>query len=589
MFVLIRQPIICVMGHVDHGKTSLLDRIRSSTIAAKEAGGITQHIRASEVPIDAIDSICGPLLRASNIKITIPGLLFIDTPGHEAFTNLRRRGSSVADIAILVVDVTKGFEPQTIEAINILKEYKTPFIVAANKIDLITGWRDSKLNSVLASLKKQNEAVVAELDNRVYGMIGRLSEFGLNSERFDRIKDFQKEIAIVPISAKTGEGIAELLVVATGLAQRYLEMKLNIEIKGPGKGSILEKNEIRGLGTTIDVILYDGTLKVNDTIAFATSNSVATAKIKALLKPKPMHQVGDSASKFDYVESVSAASGIKISGNGLDDAMPGSPVMQVTGTDYAKEIKAEMGEVFKTDSKGLILKADSIGSLEAISKLMGAAGFGISKKGIGKVTKRDVTDAFSMYATDPLSAVILAFNVGIEDDAQEASQSSGVKIISSEIIYKLIDDYKAFVDEKRKTAAQKIEDRIVLPGEVEVLPNSCFRVSHPAVFGVSVVAGRIVPGYQLINNMGEVVGKIKEMQSEKETLKEAKKGEHLAISMSEPTFGRQVREGQILYTNVGDEDFSLLLKEFAYLISEDEAKLLEKIMEIKQNARYKKV
>jgi translation initiation factor 5B len=438
-------------------------------------------------------------------------------------------------------------------------------------------------------LKKQNEGVVAELDNRIYGMIGKLSEFGLNSERFDRIKDFQKEIAIVPISAKTGEGIAELLVVATGLAQKYLEMKLNIEIKGPGKGSILEKNEIRGLGTTIDVILYDGTLKVNDTIAFATSNSVATAKIKALLKPKPMHQVGDSASKFDYVESVSAASGIKISGNGLDDAMPGSPVIQVTGDDYANEIKAEMGEVFKTDSRGLILKADSIGSLEAISKLMNTAGFGISKKGIGKVTKRDVTDAFSMYATDPLSAVILAFNVGIEDDAQEASQASGVKIISSDIIYKLIDDYKAFTDEKKKSAAQKIEDRIVLPGEVEVLPNSCFRVSHPAVFGVSVVAGRIVPGYQLISNTGEVIGKIKEMQSEKETLKEAKKGEHLAISMSEPTFGRQVREGQILYTNVGDEDFSLLLKEFAYLISEDEAKLLEKIMQIKQNARYKKV
>ncbi len=577
------------MGHVDHGKTSLLDKIRSSTIAAKEAGGITQHIRASEVPIDAIDSICGPLLRASNIKITIPGLLFIDTPGHEAFTNLRRRGSSVADIAILVVDVTKGFEPQTIEAIDILKEYRTPFIVAANKVDLITGWRDSKLNSVLASLKKQSEGVVTELDSRIYEMIGRLSEFGLNSERFDRIKDFQKEIAIVPISAKTGEGIAELLVVATGLAQRYLEMKLNIEIKGPGKGSILEKNEIRGLGTTIDVILYDGTLKVNDTIAFATSNSVATAKIKALLKPKPMHQVGDSASKFIYVDSVSAASGIKISGNGLDDAMPGSPVMQVTGGDYANEIKAEMGEVFKTDSRGLILKADSIGSLEAISKLMNAVGFGISKKGIGKVTKRDVTDAFSMYATDPLSAVILAFNVGIEDDAQEASQASGVKIISSDIIYKLIDDYKAFTDEKKKTAAQKIEDRIVLPGEIEVLPNSCFRVSHPAVFGVSVVAGRIVPGYQLISNTGEVIGKIKEMQSEKETLKEAKKGEHLAISMSEPTFGRQVREGQILYTNVGDEDFSLLLKEFAYLISEEEAKLLERIMEIKQNARYKKV
>ena len=586
---MIRQPIICVMGHVDHGKTTLLDRIRNTTLAARESGGITQHIGASEVPIEAIRKICGVLLEASNIKITIPGLLFIDTPGHEAFTNLRRRGGSVADIAILVVDITKEFEPQTVEAVNILKEYKTPFIVVANKIDLLTGWRDSKSKSVIAALKKQSDDINAELDSRIYEMIGKLSEFGFNSERFDRIKDFQKEIAIVPISAKTGEGVAELLMVTTGLAQKYLEMKLNIEIKGPGKGSILEKSEVRGLGTTIDVILYDGMLSVNDTIAFATGDSVATAKIKALLKPKPLHQIGESSSKYSYVDTVSAASGIKISGTGLDEAMPGSPVMQVTGDDYMKEIKAEIGEVFKTDNKGVVLKADSIGSLEAVSKLLNASGYGISKKGIGKVTKRDITDAFSMYATDPTSAIVLAFNVGIEDDAQEASQASGVKVIHSDIIYKLIDDYKAFSDEKRKSAMQKVEDRIVLPGSVEVLPNSCFRVSHPAVFGVNVLSGRIMAGYQMINNMGEIVGKIKGIESEKAPLEEAKKGDRVAISMNEPAFGRQVREGQILYTNVGDEDFSRMSNEFSYLISDDERELLNRIIKIRQAARYKKV
>jgi translation initiation factor 5B len=576
------------MGHVDHGKTTLLDRIRNTAIAAKEAGGITQHIGASEVPIEAIKKICGVLLEASNIKITIPGLLFIDTPGHAAFTNLRRRGGSVADIAILVVDVTKEFEPQTVEAVEILREYKTPFIVVANKIDLLTGWRDSKSKSVLASLKKQNEDVIGELDSRIYEMIGKLSEFGLNSERFDRIKDFQKEIAIVPASAKTGEGVAELLVVVTGLAQRYLEMKLNIEIKGPGKGSILEKGEVRGLGTTIDVILYDGKLSVNDTIAFATADSVATSKIKALLKPKPLHQIGESTSGYSYIETVSAACGIKISGTGLEDAMPGSPVIQVTDESYAKEIKAEIGEVFKTDNKGVVLKADSIGSIEAISKLLGAEGYGVSKKGIGKVTKRDITDAFAMNATDPTSAAVLAFNVGMEDDAKDASQASGVKVINSDIIYKLIDDYKLFSDEKKKSAMQKVEDRITFPGEVEVLPNSCFRVSHPAIFGVSVMAGRITAGCQMINNVGEVIGKIKGIESEKAPLEEAKKGDRIAISMNEPAFGRQVREGQLLYTNVSDESFSLLSKEFSYLINDDERELLGKIMAAKQRARYKK-
>ncbi|MGI0100959.1 MAG: translation initiation factor IF-2 [Candidatus Micrarchaeaceae archaeon] len=577
---MIRQPIIAVMGHVDHGKTTMLDSIRDTAVASKEAGGITQHIGASEVPMDIVSAICGPLLSASNIKITIPGLLFIDTPGHEAFTNLRIRGGSVSDIAILVVDVSKGFEPQTTEAIQILKQYRTPFIVAANKIDLITGWRKSGSKSLAESLRHQNPDIAGELDARVYGLVGKLSEFDFNSELFSRVKDFQKEIAIVPISAKTGEGIAELLMVVTGLAQRYLEAKLKIEISGPGKGSILEKKEVKGLGITIDVILYDGTLRTNDTIAFATPDNVSTAKIKALLKPKP-GRAGDSASNFSYVESVGAASGIKISGNGLDDAIPGSPVVQVTGDDYAKEISSEMGDVFGTDKTGIILKADTIGSIDAISKLLKSTGVLISKKGIGKVTKRDVMDAFTMYADDPANAVILAFGVGMDGDAMESSEISGVKVIQSDIIYKLIDNYKLFVDEQRKTSTQKMEGRLVLPGAVEVLPGMVFRASHPAIFGINVISGRIKPGYRMITDAGIMVGKIKGIQNEKEPAEIAKKGDRMAISIEGPTFGRQIRENQILYTYITDNDYRLLTKDFSNLMNEEERELLEKIRSIK--------
>lgn len=579
---MIRQPIIAVMGHVDHGKTSLLDRIRNTAVASKEAGGITQHIGASEVPIDIVNAICGPLLTASSVKITIPGLLFIDTPGHEAFTNLRVRGGSVADIAILVVDVTKGFEPQTIEALNILKEYRTPFVIAANKIDLLTGWRNSHSKSLMESLKQQNGDMAGEIDTRVYELIGKLSEYDFNSELFTRVKDFQKEIAIIPLSAKTGEGIAELLMVVTGLAQRYLESKLKIEISGPGKASILEKNEIKGLGITIDVILYDGTLHTNDSIAFATSTGVGTAKIKALLKPKSFHKGGDSAAIYSYVDFVAAASGVKISGVGLDDAIPGSPVMQiVAGSDYADKIKSEIGEVFKTDKTGIILKADTIGSIDAISKLLKAANFNISKKGIGKVTKRDILDAFAMNAKDPLSAVILAFNVGIEDDAVDSSETSGVKIIKSDIIYKLIDDYKLFVDQQTKSSTQKVEKSIIFPGAVEVLPNSFFRATHPAIFGILVVTGRIKPGYRMITDEGIMLGKIKGIQNEKEPIELAKKGDRFAISIEGPTLGRQIREGMILYTFIGEDDYRLLTKPFSHLITDEEKQLLEKIHNIK--------
>jgi translation initiation factor 5B len=578
----VRQPIISVMGHVDHGKTSLLDRIRSTAVASREAGGITQHIGASEVPIETIRTICGKMLDSFNVKVTIPGLLFIDTPGHEAFTNLRKRGGSVSDMAILVVDITKGFEPQTIEAIEILRSYKTPFIVAANKIDLITGWRPVKTNSYAESVKQQYPPVMEMLESKIYELVGRLSEMGFSSDIFTSVKDFQKELAIVPLSAKTGEGIAELLMLVTGLSQKFLEAKLDIEVDGPGRGTILERKEVKGLGTTIDVIMYDGTLRINDMIAFATENDIVTTKVKALLKPKPLSDIRDAKGKFFNVDEIAAASGVKISANDLDNAMPGSPVIQVTGKGYVEEIKSEIGDVFKTDKSGPILKADSIGSIEAISKLLGNLNFTISKKALGNVSKRDVMDAFAMTGKDPLSSIILAFNVQVEQDAQEAANISKVRIVQSSIIYKLVDDYKLFMEEGRKAKSKSAEDTITFPGEIRILPNSCFRMSNPAVFGVKVVNGRIKKEYPMINDSGVFVGRIREIQSNGKSVDSAKKGDEVAVSMEEPTFGRQIKEGQSLYTKVLYGDVRALKGEHAALITDEERTLLMKIYQMQE-------
>ncbi|MEM3841138.1 MAG: translation initiation factor IF-2 [Candidatus Micrarchaeaceae archaeon] len=583
---MIRQPIICVMGHVDHGKTTLLDRIRNSAIAAKEAGGITQHIGASEVPIDVVNKICGPIMSKSSAKMIIPGLLFIDTPGHEAFTNLRQRGGSVADLAILVIDITKGFEPQTVEAIEILKQYKTPFIVAANKVDLIAGWIVSGSMSIGEALKRQNSKVLSSLDERIFYFIGKLSEYGFSSERYDRVSDFTKELAIIPISAKSGEGIAELLMLVAGLAQKYMEAKLKIEVGGAGRGSILEKKEVKGLGTTIDVILYDGSLKVNDTIAFATPDGVITTKIRAMLKPKPLHEIRESTSKFYYVERVDAASGVKISATSLENALPGSPVVQViSGEDYTKEINAEMKEVFKTDKVGVVIKADTIGSVEAISMLLGAEGMKVSKKGIGNVNRRDVIDAFAMNSVDRLYAVVLAFNVDIEQDAKVFADSSGIKIIKNNIIYGIVDEYKEFVQAQRRESLAEIERRITFPGCISVLPNSCFRASHPAIFGVEVLDGRIKPGYVMMTENGVVVGRLRGIQNEKNQLDVAKKGDAVAVSMDEPTFGRQIKEGQTLYTRITDAEEKLLAGEYSSMLTDDEKKLLHIIIDIKNRYR----
>ncbi len=580
---MIRQPIISVMGHVDHGKTSLLDRIRKTAVASKEAGGITQHIGASEVPISVIKKIGGRLIDSMGINITLPGLLFIDTPGHEAFTSLRRRGGSISDMAILVVDVMKGFEPQTIESIEILKSYKTPFIVAANKIDLINGWIDSGSTLFSDALKRQTSAVEQALNEKVYELIGRLSELGFTSDIYSNVKDFKKELAIVPVSAKTGEGIAELLMLVAGLSQRFLEARLNIEVRGPARGSILERKEVRGFGDVIDVILYDGTLRVNDTIAFATPNGVATTKVKAILKPNPLSDIRDAKSRFTSISEVAAASGIRVNATGLEDAMPGSPLIQVVDESYKDEIKTDIGNVFEVDKKGVLLKADSIGSLEAITKLFHSEGLEISRKGLGNVTKNDVSNAFAINTVDPLNAVIVAFNVKIDEDAAEAARDSNVRIISGNIIYKLIDDYKLFLEQRKKASIKSLEEMVTFPGKIEVLPNSCFRASHPAIFGIRVIAGSIKPGCTLIDATGERIGKIKGVQNEKTPLKEAKRGEMVAISIEGPTFGRQVNENQILYTRISESDYKILKKELAELMSDEDAKLLEEIIGLERN------
>jgi len=289
----IRQPIIAVLGHVDHGKTTMLDKIRNTRVAEKEAGGITQHIGATEVPIEVVKQLAGSLLSLWKGEIRLPGLLFIDTPGHEAFTSLRARGGSLADLAILVVDINEGFQPQTIESIEILRKYRTPFVVAANKIDRIKGWKIVENEPFLVNIKKQDQRAVQELETKLWELIGKFYEVGFQANRFDRVQDFRRELAIIPVSAKYGIGLPELLVLIAGLAQKYLEEKLKIEVEGPARGTILEVREEIGFGTTIDVIIYDGTLRKDDIIVVGGKDKAIVTKIRALLKPKPLDEIRD--------------------------------------------------------------------------------------------------------------------------------------------------------------------------------------------------------------------------------------------------------------------------------------------------------
>ncbi|HSB47859.1 MAG TPA: translation initiation factor IF-2 [Candidatus Bilamarchaeum sp.] len=569
-----RSPIICILGHVDHGKTTLLDSVRGTAVAKKEAGGITQMIGASYVSREDVDAIAKEIAAKMKLNMTIPGLLFIDTPGHEAFTNLRDRGGSLADLAVLVVDVSTGFQPQTIESIKILQQYKTPFIIAANKIDTVSGWKSQKTTSFLESLAQQPEHVREKLDEKIYGVMGKISEHGFDSERFDRIKDFTRQVAILPISGKTREGLSELLVLIGGLSQRFLGDRLDIDEKGRGKGSIIEVKEEKGLGTTLDVIVYDGILRKGDDIAFMTANGIKRTKIRGLLEPN----IGGK-DKFAFVEEIVAAAGVKVSAPDLEGAIPGSPIEAIEDFERDKiSIEAQFKSVIfeRGDENGVVLRADSLGSVEALLRLLKEAGIPVRDAAVGSVGRKDVVSASVVRQNDEFLGVVLGFNVKVLDEAWEESRNSGIPVIYSDIIYRLIEEYQAWVKEKRDALKKQALEKIVWPGKIKVLNGYIFRASKPAIFGMEVIGGRMKKNYRLMNSAGEIVGEVREMQKDKDKVDEANAGDQIAISCDGVIIGKNVAEGDVLYTYMTGDEIKKWESQM-HMLTEGEKQLFEEI------------
>ena len=574
----IRQPIVSVLGHVDHGKTTLLDRIRGTGVAGREAGGITQHIGATEVPMAAIRETCGELVKGKSFKV--PGLLFIDTPGHVAFSTMRARGGALADLAVLVIDLNEGFRPQTIESLNILKRYKTPFVVAANKIDLVPGWRHHDDQPFILSYADQPDTAREEFDKRLYELVGRLFEHGFSADRYDKVTDFTSNIAVVPLSAKFGEGIPDLLLMLIGLAQRFLEKELTTE-EGAAEGTILEVKEEKGLGTTLDAIIYKGTLGKGDTIVFGTPTKPGTTKVKALLKPKPLDEIRDPQDRFDSVKSVTAAAGVKIVAANVEGAVAGAPVRAAQGNvqELVEEIAKESQPHVEVQEQGILLKADAIGSLEGLAYECKQADIPVRFARLGATSRRDVIDAAT--AGDPLHQAILAFNTQLLPDAQTALQDNpDVKLLQSDIIYRLIQDYSAWREERKRQLEEASRKETTYPAKLLFLGDYVFRTSKPAIFGVRVLNGRIRSGAGVMREDGRSLGRIKSIRSGEKRLDEARQGQEVAISIDGVTIGRQINGGDVLFIELTEEEARTLRQHTQ--LSVDELETLDQICAIKR-------
>jgi len=583
----IRQPIVSVLGHVDSGKTSLLDKVRGTGVQGREAGGITQHIGASFLPVETIQKICGPLYeKLSKVEHQIPGILVIDTPGHEIFTNLRSRGGSAADIAILVVDANRGFQPQTNESLKILESRKVPFVVALNKTDMVSGWKNTETQFISQSIKEQNVEVQNFLDEKIYNVVTALSVLGYQSEAFYRIDDYKKEIAIVPVSAKTGVGIPELFAVLVGLTQQYLKEKLNQEEKS-NRGIILEVNDEVGLGPTANMILIDGQMRKEDSIIAAKRDSVIVTKPKALLLPKPLDEMRDPRDKFKPVEYIQAAAGVKIASPDLDGVLPGSTLYAVSDDaeieHFKKIIEDEMQSVFiSTETNGVILKCDAIGSLEAITEMLRRQQIPISKADIGPVTRRDVLESMATKENDRHLGVILAFNVKVLQDAETEADSNHIKVFTDKIIYSLIDTYTQWVDDDKADEENSVFKELTPISKFTFLKGFVFRNNNPAVFGIRVDVGQLRQKIPFMNKTGKKIGIIHQLQHDGKTVSMAKTGQEVACSVQNVTIGRQIVEEDVFYTLPSSSDAKQLVKRFMHKLSSEETDVLNEIIEIQR-------
>ena len=582
----LRTPIDVSEDGDDHGKTSLLDKIRGSAVIEGEAGAITQHIGATAVPLDIISTIAGELVDPDDFDL--PGLLFIDTPGHHSFTTLRSRGGALADIAILVVDVNDGFQPQTLEALDILKRSETPFIVAANKIDTVPGWNPNEDSPINDTYESQSERVRQRLDESLYEIIGNLSDEGFSADLYWRVQNFQRNVGVVPVSAMTGEGVPDLLTVMMGLSQRYMKEEMEIDVAGPGVGTVLEVKEEKGFGTTIDTVLYDGTIRSDDTIVVGGQNEPIVTEVRALLQPRPLAEIR-TESRFEKVDEVSAASGIKVAAPELADAMAGAPVRVVRDRDLEEvvaEVQAELADIaVDTAEEGVVVKADTLGSLEAMADALGDAEVPIVRAEVGDVAPRDVSVAST--AEDGKQKAILGFNVDVLDDAEDRAEIEDVTIFTDEVIYQLIEEYEEYVEGIEKAQQDTILENITRPARFRILPDHTFRQNDPAVVGVEVNAGTVQNNANVVKfdgNEADRVGQVKGIQEQGEDVDEVRAGNRVSVAIDGPTVGRGIEEDDELWIEIPEKHAKILEQELASDIPGDELEALNMYLD-KQRSR----
>lgn len=536
-----RSPIVCILGHVDTGKTKLLDKIRRTNVQLGEAGGITQQIGATFFPHSALTESVTKVPRP--LDVNVPGLLVIDTPGHESFNNLRQRGSSLCDIAILVVDIMHGLEPQTIESIEILRSRKCPFVVALNKIDRCFQWKASPDRSSREAIKAQKDSVKSEFEDRWAKVNLQLAENGINSALYWENKDPRQYVNVIPTSAHTGEGVPDLLFNLVKLSQSMLTDR--IKYKPELLCTVLDVRNVEGLGTTVDVMLINGVLKEGDKIVVCTLSGPVVTHIRSLVTPHPLREM---RVKGDYLHHkfLRGSMGIKICATGLEEAVAGTNVVVVpenASDDQIAQIKKDIMrdyedvvKGFDLQQEGVYVMSSTLGSLEALLVFLKESKIPVSQVAIGDVRLIDVRrSSVILEKKHKEYGVILAFDVKVTPEAQQEADHLGIKIMTAEIIYHLFDQFQAYINNFRnaqREAALSSNDA-VFPCIVEIIPEFVFNKKTQLVFGVLIVDGVLRLGTPLcVPDKGNLeIGRVVSIEKDHKAVDKANRGDSVAIKI----------------------------------------------------------
>jgi len=589
------------MGHVDTGKTKLLDMIRHTNVQGGEAGGITQQIGASFFPGEVLAKQTAALNKTSPFDINIPGLLIIDTPGHESFSNLRSRGSSLCDIAILVIDIMHGLEPQTIESLHMLRAKKTPFVVALNKVDRLYDWQAEPWRPFRDSLAAQGEHVRSEFEDRASKAKLALAEQGLNAEVYWDNTDFKEYVSIVPTSAHTGEGIPDLLQLIARLTQKYMVQRI-MWCREP-QATVLEVKVVEGLGHTVDIILANGDLQQGDTIVLCGFNGPIVTRVRALLTPKPLKEI---RIKADYVHhtSIRGAQGIKIAADNLDKVVAGGALLVNRSGDkdelevLKEEVMADLAKLAKavnelSDGDGVYAMASTLGSLEALLEFLKTSKIPVHAINIGPVHRLDVMRASTqLERTHPEYALILAFDVPVAKDAAAFAEDTGVRIFTAEIIYHLFDHFTAYMAEVRARKQEEARFVAAFPVVASIIPEFIFNRGGPGdpfVAGMLVKEGQLRRGTPLCvitpasGDSGPTVvdlGRVASIEKDKKPVDELKRGQSGAVKVETPNnivFGRHFTAKDALYSRLTRESINALKEHFKDDLSKEEWQLVIKL------------